>query len=318
MKNIEVFGIDCLGAKVLIYSSVPIKHYLEENSESLDFPGLIIENDVDRKKYGHFLLYRNYERRKIECLPNSIVVSYPYEELSDKNIVYLARYLIEKQFGEENKLTAHASCVAKNGKAILFVGDAGAGKTSLALNLCINSGYELISNDKTVIGMKNGELYAFGGTKYLSLRYKTLEENLPELISLFGSDEIEKWSQKIRIMPREIGIKECSTVSKISDVIFLHLDNRENQLRISKGDTYHRNFKLYENFSESIRVANSTFVDKNGYTIGYVPSYDSEMIFQNRSKIIKYIDEMENYKYLSGNLIEILRYIEGREKEELR
>lgn len=75
---------------------------------------------------------------------------------------------------------------------------------------------------------------------------------------------------------------------------------------------------MYENFSESIRVANSTFVDKNGYPIGYVPSYDSEMIFQNRSKIIKYIDEMENYKYLSGNLIEILRYIEGREKEELR
>ena len=45
---------------------------------------------------------------------------------------------VEKQFAEKGMFTCHSAAVEKDGKAILLLGNEGAGKTSLALNLCIN------------------------------------------------------------------------------------------------------------------------------------------------------------------------------------
>lgn len=310
MENHERFCIDCLGARVVIDTDVPLKQYFLENKEKIEFPSLVIlDNEKTFKNEKNIMRYRNSEEKTIVCSENEISVSYPYEELTDKNIVYLSKYLIEKQLGEMGMATCHSACVSKNGQAILLLGDAGAGKTSIALNLCLRNGYSLISNDKTVIGVKDGRLYAFSGTKYLSLRYKSVKENLPQFISLFGSEDVEAWIEKIKVQAHEIGVKENDNPAEITDIIFLHVDNREERLTVSQGDSHRNNFILYNNLSENIRASSSTFVDKKGHPVGYIPSYDSESIYKKRVEIIQKTNQNSRYKYVSGKLHDVLEYI---------
>lgn len=55
--------------------------------------------------------------------------------------------------------TLHASCVAKNGRAILISGRSGAGKSDLALRL-IDRGAALVSDDYTIVRRVGGKLLA--------------------------------------------------------------------------------------------------------------------------------------------------------------
>lgn len=55
--------------------------------------------------------------------------------------------------------TLHASCVAKDGRAVLISGRSGAGKSDLALRL-IDRGAKLVSDDYTIVRRVNGRLVA--------------------------------------------------------------------------------------------------------------------------------------------------------------
>ncbi len=55
--------------------------------------------------------------------------------------------------------TLHASCVARDGRAVLISGRSGSGKSDLALRL-IDRGASLISDDYTIVRRVNGRLIA--------------------------------------------------------------------------------------------------------------------------------------------------------------
>ena len=55
--------------------------------------------------------------------------------------------------------TLHASCVARDGRAVLIGGGSGSGKSDLALRL-IDRGAALVSDDYTVVRLANGRLLA--------------------------------------------------------------------------------------------------------------------------------------------------------------
>jgi serine kinase of HPr protein (carbohydrate metabolism regulator) len=55
--------------------------------------------------------------------------------------------------------TLHASCVAKEGRAILISGRSGSGKSDLALRL-IDRGADLVSDDYTIVRRVGGKLLA--------------------------------------------------------------------------------------------------------------------------------------------------------------
>lgn len=58
----------------------------------------------------------------------------------------------------------HATCVIWKGTGILFVGDAGSGKSSFAAEL-ISRGGELVSDDQVMVCEENGKLYADAAPK---------------------------------------------------------------------------------------------------------------------------------------------------------
>ena len=53
----------------------------------------------------------------------------------------------------------HATCVARDGRAILLLGPSGSGKSDLALRL-LDKGFALVSDDRTLIWRDNGRLIA--------------------------------------------------------------------------------------------------------------------------------------------------------------
>ena len=313
----EKFCIDSCGAKCNIDTDRNIKEFFENNKHKLTMPNIKVYDKFD-ENVNYLLEYRNssYDKIKIICDDNSIKVRYPAEMLTDSNIAYIARYLLEKQYAINSLCTCHSSCVEKDGKAILFLGGAGSGKTSIALNMCIKHGFKLISNDQTLIGIVDNKLSALGGTKNLSLRYTSVKENIPSLAYLFNDANVEGWGDKIVIQGSEVGIDEQYETTNIEEIYVLHIDNKQKQLFYKSGDCWGLNFNLYQNLSENIRNSISTIVDMYGHPIGYVPSYDNEELYNLRVNIINMINNNDDYRYISGNLDDVINYIlNNREKK---
>jgi len=101
----------------------------------------------------------------------------------------------------------HASCVAIAGRGVLLTGKSGAGKSDLALRL-IDDGARLVADDRTILFLVKGALYA----------------RAPE--SIKGLLEI-----------RGIGIVACSSLPKVRIALVVRL-GREGR-RLPAPDIYH-------------------------------------------------------------------------------
>ena len=55
--------------------------------------------------------------------------------------------------------TVHASCVALDGRAVLFLGPSGSGKSAMAMHL-MAYGCRLVSDDRTILTCRDGVLFA--------------------------------------------------------------------------------------------------------------------------------------------------------------
>lgn len=60
----------------------------------------------------------------------------------------------ETRLSSEN---LHASCVARDGRAVLISGPSGSGKSDLALRL-LDRGFALVSDDRTIVRKEGGKL----------------------------------------------------------------------------------------------------------------------------------------------------------------
>ena len=312
----EKFCINVLGAKVRYVSDVPLKEYFDKNKDFMEFYNANFIEDSDEIKYTIEYHDEKEKGNPIQVDEHKIIVKYPFEELTESIILYLGFHFLERQFGEMKMCSCHSACVEKNGKAILIIGEAGAGKTSLAVNLC-NRGYSLISNDMTLIGEENGNLYAYGGTKFINLRYLSVLQNMPFLDYLFKDKNKDSWLSKISVMARDIGIDENYSSVLIDSIIFLRMNNNE-ELTVSSGDTWRNNFLLYQNTSSHIRGTAATFIDKKGHPIGYIPSMETEETYKNRMEILKLINENSKYFYVSGCLNDIMLLIDSLSIREIQ
>lgn len=93
--------------------------------------------------------------------------------------------------------TLHASAVSKNGKAVVFMGDKGRGKSTMAAYMC-EQGYQLLSDD--VVGLtidEHGQLLIMPAFPQLKLWPDAIEsigqdpESLPRLSSKFDKRHVE-------------------------------------------------------------------------------------------------------------------------------
>ena len=308
----EKFTINILGAKVTYISSVPLRDYFIKNKNFMEFYNATVlpaENELTEDDYIVIYNDTNNYSNPIVVNGNLMVVQYPFENLNESILIYLGSHFFEKQFGMMGICSCHSACVSKDGKATLIVGDAGAGKTSLAFQLCAN-GYKLISNDMTLIGISSEDkLVAYAGTKFMNLRLLSVQQNMSELLYLFQNNKGDNWTNKISVMAHDIGVLEEYEPTIIENVIFLRIDSRE-KLSVRNGDSWRNNFLLYQNTSSHIRGSAATFIDKNGHPIGYIPPMETEETYYKRSYLLNKINKSENYKYVVGSLPEVVEYVD--------
>lgn len=305
----EKFCLEKNGAVVRFLSDVPLKEYYQKNYKKMEFfDAKVISDNSDIE---HCVIYKNLNSSSPLLLKqNEMHINYPFEKLNESILLYMGYHFFEKQFGEKGMCSCHSACVEKNGNATLLIGEAGAGKTSLAINLCKNYDFSLISNDLTLIGLdSDNKLKTFGGTKFINLRLDSVNQNMPYLSYLFSDGIKDSWSDKVSVCANEIGIQEQYNICEIKNILYVHTDNRIKNILIKPGDSWRNNFLLYQNLSSHIRGQAATFIDKNGHPISYIPSFDTNQIYDNRMKIIKYIDDSPNYYSVNGNLKCILNFI---------
>lgn len=95
----------------------------------------------------------------------------------------------------------HGSCVALLGKAVLLLGDSGAGKSDLALRL-IDRGAFLVADDQVELSVDEGEVYAappdsiagkleVRGVGIMALPYKS-GVPLALVVRLVGREQVER------------------------------------------------------------------------------------------------------------------------------
>jgi len=308
-----------MNAKVRYVSDKPLLNYFIKNKDFMEFYDAKIIADDETVPYVVEYYDSNDLSNPIVVKDNKMIINYPQNELTESNLLYLGFNFLEKQFGEKGMCSCHSACIEKDGEAILLIGEAGAGKTSIAVNLCQKSGYNLISNDMTLIGSDGENLYACGGTKFINLRLLSVKNNMPSLLYLFGNDNEDQWTNKVSIMARNIGINEQYDITLIRTVLFVHVDDRD-KFKVSNGDSWRNNFLLYQNVSSHIRGTAATFVDKRGYPLGYIPSFETAETYEQRRKLINVINNNPNYRYVSGALDDVLDYINKipRKKSERR
>lgn len=93
---------------------------------------------------------------------NSIQLMLHSEDLLALAIQYVLGSGIAIVLYQRETLVIHASAVCKDGQAILFVGKSGLGKSTTAAILQ-TAGYQLVSDDLSVISFKNGQAWVQPG-----------------------------------------------------------------------------------------------------------------------------------------------------------
>jgi len=243
---------------------------------------------------------------------NTAIIRAPWLSLCDgETLLYAALPFIELQRQDHGFVTIHAAAVSFNGKAVLILGKEGSGKTIAALNLCKSYGGKLIGNDLVVIGSPDGDnnIIMRSGTKFLHLRYESIHRNIPELLYLFPEKNEDSWLRKVIIHPPDAGIDLCFDEVPLSNVFLVHVDETKENLSVKSADTLVNRLYLNENFSRYIRGACVTLFGEKLHYLGYVPSFDSELLFLKRTNIMELLFTKYSMKFVSGSLEKVTNYI---------
>lgn len=95
----------------------------------------------------------------------------------------------------------HCACVAWKGSGLLLAGESGAGKSSLSLALA-QSGFDFLSDDRTLIGEHQGRLLAWGASREMKQRIGSITQ-FPFLSHIEPNDAFKR-ADELRFDARKI------------------------------------------------------------------------------------------------------------------
>lgn len=117
---------------------------------------------------------------------------------------------------QQKKLVLHASAVMKKGKAILFVGHSGVGKSSTAWT-CIKNGYKAISDDLAVIDFEDGVPYVHHGFPRSKVSEDVIletEHKIDESETPFNEDRLKYYRYPEQFVQSKVPISNIFLLSQ--------------------------------------------------------------------------------------------------------
>jgi hypothetical protein len=296
---IQALVID--GQRVGVRSTVDLHSALQRVKTQPNFAGLGVEQDGTTCRF--FVEYRESDQPRVRYSRASAFVEAPWAVIETGDLlVYAALPFVELQHQQKGFVTAHAAAVSLDGKALMLFGKEGAGKTSTALGLCRWHGAKLIGNDLVLIG----------GTKFFHLRYESMRKNMPELLTLFPQSQADPWLQKVFCQPEDLNVEVRHGITIVSRAYLVHVDDTTQGLFVKPADDIVTRLYLNENLSRYIRGTSIALFGNDRSFLGYVPSFDSEALFQKRKALMERILTLPPMMYVSGALREVVAYIRSQ------
>lgn len=191
-----------------------------------------------------------------DVINNSAVLNMTENQVRLPDIIYILLSMFSKLLEKDNKYLIHSSVVKKqDDTSIMIVGDANAGKTSLAYKLMQDYGCKLISNDHAIVGLNGNKAMVYGGTKEIQMRVGTLKMYFPDLFEKINVACSDIWEKKIIVNDYINQNMIANSDEEINDLTEIY-----NISTYYKGDTFLRRKEkidellfLYESISRQIK-----------------------------------------------------------------
>lgn len=165
------------------------------------------------------------------------LITYSTVDTYDINLIF--KYIISQLYDRTDSLILHASAVLVNNSAYLFLGNSGAGKSTIVQML--NEKYRPLCDDAAYIRKKNGGYYFYQSPFFERNKFLKSPDNIKIGKIFFLKKEKSFRVQKIRLTPDEAfrlfsrQIVNRPNNRAVFDFFSMYGD-RMNDLLFSKGD----------------------------------------------------------------------------------
>lgn len=301
-------------------------NYFTNQSESLEFmkslpnylavPCYEFVANIERKKEISSLIYIDDDKNIINFSDKCLIYRDSWKNVKNSSIMRtLLLALTDIQRQSCNKFLLHAACVEKNGKAIVFWGGPGTGKTACILGLCLESGFRLIANDFVLLFMANNQLFAQrAGPELITLRQYTLMKGYPQLHARFFPKpefKVNPWQNKRRVLAEEVGFQVCERATPVERICCLRLDETLERCFFQPFDNIERiKSELFEQLSRRIKGSAYPLLRENGDFSLPMPDLDNPPAWANRMAFIRCIAKSNQVYTLLGRLEKCLNLID--------
>lgn len=285
--------IDVVGIKVrLVSNTEDIFTFLRGFDHILD---LYYHEILDSGTYNCTLTYFNEstEKGKIFLCGDDVLFIAAWKNVYKSTSVRTLLILTAERYRQQHRrqITFHASAVSTGKYGYVFMGGQGAGKTTLAMEMVLTRKCSFVANEYAVIGDEKSEMYLFGGTGPLSLRYESLSMSFPELAQkLFVSTPDDTWNDKIRVAPASLGMRIENKPVILDKIFIVSLNKSENNYVKKMEDPYKINALLYEESSRLIKGCALPIYTPDGFVDTFCPSFDTEWANTQRQNLFEKIN----------------------------
>jgi hypothetical protein len=295
------------GESVGVRSETDLTPIFAKWKDLAHFDGVRVDSGGDHE---FIVEYTNTSDNEVRYSGNIVNVAVSLTSLqTGELLLYAALPFLEILCQRKQIVTMHAAAVELNGQAILLLGKAGAGKTSLTLSLCRNHGARLIGNDIVKVRLIDGVVVVCAGSKYFFLRQESIKRNIPDLLSLFPQSVKDPWTHKIYCLPEKLGIVTCDEQIQITKSYLVHVDETMDDLYTVSANKMDTRLYLNENMSRYIRGTAIALFGEGSQFIGYVPSFDMASFFNMRVRLMEVIISDTGMMYVAGSLHDTCHHI---------
>ena len=226
---------------------------------------------------GKFTLeFYDADHPKIYWRGTRLVVKAPTTHFSQgKSLIYIAQWLAELECTSHYSLLIHAGGVVDpDGQAVLILGDKGAGKTSIVLELCRSHGYYLIGGDQVRLSIgDDGGLWVGPGDQQLVVRKSAVEAE-PCFRTLeidFHQEDNPDWETKERLPLAVNGITPTDRDHKMKSCFKVRIDRTACDSSSGVWPIYARTLFIHELIGRHISGQATPFMSDSGRYYGSIP-----------------------------------------------
>lgn len=231
---------------------------------------------------------------------------------STTQLMSIIYQLIELDRQENNAFLLHASGVSFNGNAVLLLGEAGAGKTSLMLRLCKSKNFKMISNDKLSLcyndDLKNASVSV--GSRIINLRLSGVQSNNTCLLPEIETPDHRNYSDKKLVTTNELGIRFETESTILKRLVIVDIREWKGKPEfsvfpnLSKKNPWADINTLASYFSKLIRGCDQSMVNNEKRLNEKMPPpmLDTDTTYKNRSRFVNWLIDNKMCFSLHANI----------------